>query len=83
MTELNPNHPVTSAMHDQWHKVVAALMVKYHMDVAVIDVEDLLRLQRSSKRHVVIEGKGEALQLRLVTEQEAVRLARQAGGLHQ
>lgn len=29
MSEINPNHPVTQEMREQWHKIVALMMVHF------------------------------------------------------
>ena len=81
--ELNPNHPVTSAMHDQWHKIVALLLHKSGEDETVITVEDIERFGRSDKVNgaVVIKEAQDGLHLRIVAADEAERIARREGGL--
>ena len=31
--EYNPNHPVTQAAHDHWHKIVAVLLHKFKRQI--------------------------------------------------
>lgn len=78
--ELNPSHPMTEAMHDQWHKIVALLMQKSgqkHIEISVSDVEMLAR----NPSAVSIQTKGEKIILDLVPFAEAERLAKKEGGL--
>ena len=78
--ELNPNHPMTSTMHDQWHKIVALLMLKLrqkHVEISAADIEKLVK----NPSAVTIQTKGEKLILDLVPMAEAERLAKKEGGL--
>lgn len=42
-SELNPNHPVTMAVSDQWHKIVALLMYQRGETEVEIPVETIAR----------------------------------------
>lgn len=83
MTELNPNHPVTAAVHDHWHKLCGVLLYKYGLDVVEILPADLEGFAD------YLEGGGVAIQetngrlyVRLVVGAEAAaKLARSEGGL--
>lgn len=78
--ELNPNHPVTSAMNDQWHKIVALLMQKLgqkHIEISVGDVEKLAK----NPSAVSVQTKGEKIVLDLIPFSVAERLAKKEGGL--
>jgi hypothetical protein len=83
--ELNPNHHVTSAIHDHWHKVVAVLLHKYanvlgrEVRIYPSDLEAMEREEGGV--NVVIEDRDGAIRLRLVTDAEGAQLARKAGGL--
>jgi hypothetical protein len=79
MSELNPNHPVTAAVHDHWHKIVALLIVKYDLGHVVITEDDLSRMQEGSA--VVIKEQRDGLHVWMVNETEGERLAREEGGL--
>ena len=78
--ELNPNHPMTTTVHDQWHKVVALLMLKLrqnHVEITVSDVEKLAQ----NPSAVTIQTKGDKIVLDLIPMAEAERLAKKEGGL--
>jgi hypothetical protein len=85
MKELNPNHPVTSRVHDHWHKVVAILLHKFakvlgrEVRIYPADIEAMEREEGGV--NVVIEDRDGAIRLRLVTDAEGAKLARKAGGL--
>ncbi len=82
--ELNPNHPVTSTVHDHWHKVVALLLHKYaHVLGREVRIypSDIESLERSGVANLVIEDRDGAIRLRLVDDAEGAKLASQAGGL--
>ena len=42
--EINPKHPVTSALHENWHKVTAAVMMKLQLREITLTDSDLQRL---------------------------------------
>lgn len=78
--ELNPNHPMTQTMHDQWHKIVALLMLKMkqnHIEITASDIETLA----TTPKAVAIQTKGERILLDLMPLADAERLAKKEGGL--
>jgi len=77
--EMNPNHPATQAMHDQWHKVCAILMAKLGEDHVVITMDDVRQLDPETS--IVFQELGDGIHLRMVGPEEAERLAREHGGL--
>lgn len=79
--ELNPNHPMTATMHDQWHKIVALLMRKFNQSHIEIDVTEIDRFTESGMGAVTIRERDGAIHLDLVSWVEAERLAREEGGL--
>jgi hypothetical protein len=84
--ELNPNHRVTAALHDQWHVIMAVLLHKHRHDLprdVVITPDDIVRFQRAYPGHgaVVAHDKKDGLHLRLVQQDEANTLAASEGGL--
>lgn len=86
MNELNPNHPVTAGMREQWFKMVAALLHKFDLGEVVIstqDLEELTQMFGGEMPVVVAHEKGDGLHLKLVPESEGQRLALQARGLLQ
>jgi hypothetical protein len=82
MSEINPNHPTTQAVHDQWHKLCALLLQKFTDGHAVISVEDVHQLGVAG-RVIVVQETHRGIELTLVSELEGQRLARQHGGLPQ
>ena len=83
MTELNPNHPVTQSVHDQWHKIVALLMAKIGSRRVVISPDEVKRFAEEGDGNNITIRFDDCLgiELRLVSDNEAVRLARQERGL--
>ncbi|MGH6624151.1 MAG: hypothetical protein ACREBN_09275 [Burkholderiaceae bacterium] len=79
-SELNPNHPVTWAMRDQWHKIAALIMHKLGEDSLVITVDDIESLGEGMA--VAVQEKVDGIHVDLVTMDAAVDLARLNGGLH-
>lgn len=78
--ELNPNHLVTRAAHDQWHKFAAILMLKLGKTAVEVTIEDVERLG-DSEQCIVLDGRGGKCVLRLMTMAEGEKLAREEGGL--
>ena len=79
--ELNPNHPVTESMHDQWHKIVALLMQKFNQHHIEISEGEVMSFAESGAGAVTISERNGAIHLNLVSWEEAERLAREEGGL--
>lgn len=78
MSELNPNHPMTKAMHDHWHKLCAFVVKKYANGHAIITLDDMTCI---AGMNIVGEEKNDGIHLRIVDDAEAVKLAREHGGL--
>lgn len=78
--ELNPNHPVTSGIHDHWHKIAAILMLKFNQTEVEITPEDLSKLG-DNEMGIVADVRDGKFVLRIVTMAEGERLARNEGGL--
>jgi hypothetical protein len=78
--ELNPNHVVTQSMREQWHKIAALLLLKLGGE-ASITLRDVANMGKKQRSNIVIQEKNEGLKLRLVSDTEAARLAREEGGL--
>lgn len=85
--ELNPNNPVVAEFRDQWHKLAAILMWKFRVNKVQITLEDIDRFMNDQRfgKNIVLDNRGDdprrPLTLRLVNDDEAVRLAREEGGL--
>lgn len=83
-SELNPYHPVTVAAHDQWHTIIALLMMKFNQTEIEISLEEIGKLisdNPAETKVVELHDTGHSLILRLVSLEEGEKLAREAGGL--
>ena len=77
MKAINPNHPVTRATDEEWHKLCALILSKLGIDRIYIAAEDIAALEaRPGGTVMLCHAHQESLELRLVTEQEAERIAR-------
>lgn len=81
MSEKNPNHPVTRAMREQWHKIAAILVHKTGRTEAVISPRDIEEFIVSGCTNVTIRELPDGIHVRLVSDEEAARLAKKEGGL--
>lgn len=75
---LNPNHPVTRAISDHWHKLTALVMQKQGLDRIVISASDIANMP---EMFITVQELPDGLHLRLVDKITAARLAAMAGGL--
>jgi hypothetical protein len=65
--EMNPQHPVTQAAREQWHKL-AALLVQKLGGKAVITTEEIAAI---GSRAIVVHFKETTIELDLVTMNDA------------
>jgi hypothetical protein len=81
--KLNPNHPVTQFMDTEWAKIVCLLMYREGVTRTVIPDDVVTRFADNPKGHnVAIKfTDGVGIELFLVDDKEADRLARKEGGL--
>ena len=81
--KLNPNHPVTQFMDTEWAKIVALLMYRDGITETVIPDEVVTRFADDPQGcNVAIKfTDGVGIEIFLVDDQEAERLARKEGGL--
>ena len=83
MSERNPNHPVTRAAHDHWHKIAAIIMAKQGLKEIEITAADVELLDGNT--NIVLDERGSSktgtFKVRLVDNAEACRLAAEEGGL--
>lgn len=77
--EINPNHPVTQAVSNHWHKIAAILMNKFGVTEVCITEADVDKLPRNM--FVTVQELDDGLHVKMVGEAEAMSLARQHGGL--
>jgi hypothetical protein len=79
--ELNPNHPVTRAAHDQWHKIALLLMRMMGETAVVIPAEEVAKLADTfDGGAITIKFRDDGIHLRIVGPAEAARLLREEGG---
>lgn len=81
--ELNPNHPVTQELREQYHKLLAFCMWKFGLRELVITSDELEKFvaDHLDGINLAIEPKGRILKVRIVNDVEGARLARREGGL--
>lgn len=81
--ELNPNHPVTQEVRNQWHKLCAlALFINGTPELEITSTDiDEFSAALGEGAAVACDTRGGKLTLRLVNGKEAARLAREEGGL--
>lgn len=83
MTELNPNHPVTIASRDLWHKIVAMIMTvqgRKKLQITPREVERCMKALDGSAVTIKFDDFN-GITLQVVSAAEAERLAREEGGL--
>jgi hypothetical protein len=83
--ELNPNHPVTQEVREQWHKIAAIMMNKLgitDLEITEADIEAL----NSNPRAIVADARNNEFHIRLLPLKEAEAIARKeartGGGRH-
>ncbi|MGF6643137.1 hypothetical protein [Paraburkholderia sp. GAS82] len=84
MPKLNPNHPVTQLMDDEFmHKLCAVLVMKLggRAEITIADFHALGTYMGNSAPVLVTHAHPESIELRLVDQREAESLAREHGGL--
>lgn len=85
MVELNPNHPVTAGLHDNWHKLLLLVLFKYRdvlpKDVVIVreDLDKLLaEFEGRGMPTIFAHDRSDGLHLRVIDEEEGVRLAHES-----
>lgn len=80
--EINPDHPVTEAMHDMWHKMVGLLMHRMGMKYVIITQKDIEEWARTYPDHAIVcHSHADAIELKIVTIEDAEKMAKEHGGL--
>lgn len=77
--EVNPNHPVTTEMRNQWHKLLAIVMHKNGLKDVEITIDDVAALG-DYEHAVVADTRDGEFHVRLVTMEEGMKLAKTQGG---
>lgn len=70
MTEVNPHHPVTEALHDQWHSICMALLLRLKEKEIVLTVQDIQAMCASGYTAIIAHEKHDGLHLILATKEE-------------
>lgn len=78
---LNPNHPVVMEAEDQWYKLCAILIHKFNQTEVDITAADVTSFATSAVCNIVLHSKRDSITLKLVSDADAIIIARQAGGL--
>ena len=73
--ELNPKHPVTNEMRDQWHKIAAILMYKFKQVSVEITDKEIEEFMNCGTTNIVIKPKDRVLKIWLVDDKQALRLS--------
>jgi len=82
VSELNPNHPVTREVHEQWHKIAAIMLHKMGRQKLRITIADLQAWEREYPGGgIVIKANNLDIELWLVDADQARELSRKEGGL--
>jgi len=79
--ELNPNKPIVREVRQEWHKFVALLMFKHDQTKVRISGKDIERFMQAEKKNITIRAADDFIELALVDDAEALRLANEEGGL--
>lgn len=75
--EVNPDHPVTSKLHTEWHKVCLAIMVKLGVEEVVITTSDIGKMEAlfpGDDPAILAHDKADGLHIRVISMTEAKRL---------
>jgi hypothetical protein len=81
MNEINPNHPVTREVHNEWHKIVALMMIHFGIKEFFITEKMIMDLPRDIA--VVFDsrvGIGDPV-VRIAQLSEVMKRVKKEGGL--
>jgi hypothetical protein len=84
--KLNPNHPITQMLDDEFmHKLAAVLVMQAGGEATITmdDLQDLTLRFGGDEPTLVTHCHADSIDLKLVSRTEAERLAREHGGLPQ
>lgn len=82
MSELNPNHPATQAVHDHWHKICALMMIKFGLRTLTIPPDEVKRALNMDLNIAIRFDDEKGIELFLVDDAETAKItARREGGL--
>jgi hypothetical protein len=75
--EMNPNHPATQMLHDEWHTICAVLLAKLGGSI-VLSMDDVRLLKPGQA--IVFQELDDGIHLNIVEMDEANRLVQREGG---
>ena len=78
--EINPNHPVTRAISDHWHKVAALIMFITDKRRLIATPEMIDRMGREDLV-IILHEHADSLEIRLMPREEGEKLAKEHGGM--
>jgi len=78
--EFNPDHPVTEAIHDNWHKLCASVMHKLGREKVTISIADIEEFAALPEMPVMLcHDHDNVIDLILLPESEARKMAAKQG----
>jgi hypothetical protein len=80
MNAINPNHPVTQSVEENWHKIVA-LMVLQQGGKVTIGCDEIESMIDGPPQVVVVKYAANSIDLWMVSEVEAQHMGREEGGM--
>lgn len=76
--ELNPDHPVTAALHDQWHKLLAVVMHRFKIENIVITKDDILAFDDEHPNcSILAHDKSDGLHLSIISRDAGEELVKE------
>lgn len=77
--EINPDHPTTKGISDQWHKIAALILYKIGWDEILLTVDDVERGLAEGSMAVVAHETKDGLKIKRMTMADALVYARESG----
>lgn len=75
--EINPNHPMTSSLHDKWHMLMALAIFKLKLPEFCVTMDDVEAYNKVHPNSAVLaHEKKDGLHIMLVTMEQAEALAK-------
>lgn len=75
MVELNPDHPTTSGLHNEWHKILVLVMLKMGVTEVVLTEDDVRQHLQNKENAVMAHDQKDGLHISVLPMKEAQRLA--------
>ena len=71
---INPEHPVVKGLEEQWHKLLAIVLIKLNVSEVVITSKDVLALESKFPGQmacILAHDKKDGIHLSVISESEA------------